>query len=57
MLRSSNALLELMSLEQQERIYQERTGDQDDLVGNWRRFSERAEGKPRTDLQPLEATN
>lgn len=54
MLRSSDALLGLMSLEQQEHIYQERTGDYDDLIGYWRRFSEWAEANPRKGLEPLE---
>jgi hypothetical protein len=51
MLKSNAALLGLMSLEQQEHIYQERTGDKPDIIGYWRRFGEWAEKNPRKELQ------
>jgi hypothetical protein len=54
MLRSSNALLGLMSLEQQEAVYQARTGDFPEHVGYWRRFGVWAEANPRKELQLLE---
>ena len=57
MLRGNASLLGLMTLEQQEHIYQERTGDHDDLIGYWRRFSEWAELHPRRNLEPLEREN
>jgi hypothetical protein len=51
MLKGSHALLGLMSLEEQEHIYQDRTGDFPDLIGYWRRFSEWAEKNPRKEPQ------
>src|SRR5436305_11542192 len=46
MLKSNAALLRLMSLEQQEHIYQERTGDDPDPIGYWRRFRRVGRGEP-----------